>query len=693
MTFGRQKRLLVGLLAFVAPIPLPFNEVVGWGTVAPYLAAVAWFLVRARRDPPRWLPAWALNVLGLVYLPIFLLDLAVWHRGHVVQPVIHLCLFVLVAKLFAMVRERDKWQAVIGVFFLFLAAMGTSVHPSIVLYLVTFLALSVVLLARFAFFHVLADFAHEAQAPQVPLRGLLTAAILGTMALAVPLFVALPRLSSPYIVGRGGGGGAVLEAAGFSDAVTLNSIGQIRANNTVALRVQDEDKEVDVADLRLKAATYDLYQGASWRRSPARALMNHEQGVRFELAPRAPGAVHWLKLWLPPLHSRSLPLPVEARTVEPHSPTLEIDEGGAISFPVVPLETRDYRVAVGGGPVLLGLVPGPAPDPTLDLSGVTPRIAKLAARVTGEGSPAERARRLETHLSDSYGYTLDFAGRATDNPIEDFLFRYHSGQCEYFSSAMVLMLRSQGIPARLVTGFLGAEYNPFEGYYIVRNGNAHAWVEAYMGQGKGWRIFDPTPPAGRPLPSHEGLPLLARQAWDYVVFRWDRYVLTYGIYDQLQVFSQVRGLWDRFASLFGHHPESGTAASAGAAPAAGTALAVGFSGVGRPALGCVLAGCLLLAAAGGLLAWRLRPPLTATKAYQRIRRELGRAGMPLPSSAPPLAVRRQATTRFPTAAHATGRVIDFYLRESFGGHPLAPTDRGALKSALAEARQEMRRAG
>ena len=63
---------------------------------------------------------------------------------------------------------------------------------------------------------------------------------------------------------------------------------------------------------------------------------------------------------------------------------------------------------------------------------------------------------------------------------------------------MVLMLRSQGIPARLVTGFLGGEYNPFEGYYIVRESNAHAWVEACM-PGEGWRIFDPTPPAGRPV--------------------------------------------------------------------------------------------------------------------------------------------------------------------------------------------------
>ena len=121
----------------------------------------------------------------------------------------------------------------------------------------------------------------------------------------------------------------------------------------------------------------------------------------------------------------------------------------------------------------------------------------------GQGTAAQRARRLESHLIDNYTYTLDFVGRSPDNPIEDFLFRYRSGQCEYFASSMVLMLRSQGIPARLVTGFLGGEYNPFEGYYIVRDNNAHAWVEAYLA-GAGWRIFDPTPPAGRPAAGGEG---------------------------------------------------------------------------------------------------------------------------------------------------------------------------------------------
>ncbi|HEX6863234.1 MAG TPA: hypothetical protein VF414_10490, partial [Thermoanaerobaculia bacterium] len=145
MSFGRQKRLLLGWLALLAPLPLPMNDVVGWLGITLYLAGVIFFLRRASLDPPRWLPLWGMNLLGIAYVPFFLFDLMVLSGGRLVQPVVHLCLFAVLVKLFAIVRERDKWQASMGVFFLFLAAMGTSVHPTIVLYLIGFLVLVLLL--------------------------------------------------------------------------------------------------------------------------------------------------------------------------------------------------------------------------------------------------------------------------------------------------------------------------------------------------------------------------------------------------------------------------------------------------------------------------------------------------------------------------------------------------------------------
>ncbi len=561
------------------------------------------------------------------------------------------------------------------------------------LYLSGFLVLALVLLTRFAFLHVLSGFGREDPAlALIPLRGFLLIAAVSTLVLAVPMFLLLPRVRAPFIVGRGGGSGVTLEAAGFSDQVTLDSIGRIRGSREVVMRVLEEAATGGEREMRFKAATYDVYQGGSWRRSLSQGSLQRGQGVRFRLSPEKP--VRWATIWLQPLHSQSMPLPVETSVVEPRSSSLSVDAGGAISFPFNPLEVAEYRVGLARSPVLAGATPAGPADPNLDLTGVTPRIATLAARVMGQGTPFQRSRRLESHLIGNYTYTLNFVGRSPDNPIEDFLFRYHSGQCEYFASSMVLMLRSQGIPAHLVTGFLGGEYNPFEGYYIVRENNAHAWVEAYLA-GQGWRIFDPTPPAGRPAGGNEGSMLLAQQAWDFVQFRWDRYVLTFGLYDQLRIFSSLRELW---SDLWAHFKRDGKPGAAPHPSSSGLdALAprpTPGSRRGLPDVPLPLAvGLTLIAAVVWMLYLRLRPPLTATTAYRRLRRRLGRMGASLPDSVPPLAVWREAETRYPAAAVPAGRVVDFYLRESFGGQPLEDEEIEILKAALEEAEKKMRKAG
>lgn len=690
MSFAREKRRLIGWLALLAPIPLPFNEVIGWATAGIYLLVVLLFLIRAAGDPPRWLPTWAMNTLGFAYLPIFGVDLFVLNSGRLLGPVLHLLLFTLAVKLFALLKERDKWQCVMVIFFLFLAAMGTSVHPTIVLYLVAFLGLALWTFARFALLHVLQSFGRDDPAlARVPLGGVLAATGIAALVLSVPLFAVLPRVSSPYILGRGAGTGTQIEAAGFTDEVTLDSIGQIRSNRNVAVRMLYEGgAQPEGADVRIKAATFDLYQRGSWRRSPLRGGLPRVQGVRFRLAPGEP--VRWVQMWLQPLRTQSLPLPVEAVLVEPRAPDLVIDQGGAVSFPVTPLEVRNYRVGLADHPVLTGSVPRLEGEPALDLSGVTPRIADLARRMTGQGGAAERAARLEQLLSHDYTYSTNLAAPSGGNAIEDFLFRTRSGHCEYFASSMVLMLRSQGIPARLVTGFLGGEYNPFEGYFIVRQSNAHAWVEAWLPD-RGWALFDPTPPAGRPAAAEEGVSLLLRQAWDFVLFRWDRYVLTFGLADQLQIMARLNQAWQSLMSLFdsspgksprGHHlPGTGI-------PAAG-ALA---TPAGHPwawiAGGTAAAACLVLA----WLFWRQRAPLSAVAAYRKLQRRLGRSGLPFSPASPPLAVRDAAADRFPEAAAGTGRVIDFYLRESFGGEELTDTERADLAESLRTAERGVKAA-
>lgn len=701
MSFGRQKRFLLGLLAFLAPLPLPFNEILEWPVLAAYLLGVVLFLRRAALDPPRWLPNWAMNVLGLVYLPVFFLDLLVFARGRLVYSVIHLCLFVVLVKLFALQRERDKWQAAIGIFFLFLAAMGTSVHPSIVLYLLGFLAISLALLTRFALLHVLAGFGREEPGlARVPLRGFLIWATVGSVVVAIPLFALLPRVRTPYIVGRGVGTGTVVEAAGFSDDVTLDSIGRIQNSRSVAMRVEDQGPFDPNRELRFKAATYEVYQEGRWRQSPLRGALPRLPGLRFRLGPQERDE-HWMRIWLRPIRSRSLPLPIETRVIEPRTTELRIDRGGAVSLGHQPLETLELRVGLGARPLLLGDVPTAAPatgsDPTLDLTGVTPRMEELARRMMGTGSPGQRVRSLEARFIQDYDYTRDFVGRSNDDALEDFLFRYRSGHCEYFASAMVLLLRSQGVPARLVTGFLGGEYNPFEGYTIVRDSNAHAWVEAYLAEEGGWRVFDPTPPSGRPTESGTGAWGLFQQAYDFLLFRWDRYVLTFGLYDQLQIMGRLTRLWHGFWKVFDRGGDEAKPAprEEGAQPLRD--LLPPAPEESRGVLPWSLGGALLLLALGLGIAWKLgllrRRPWTATRIYQRWRRTLQRRGLAVADTVPPLAFRDRAAERYPETAGSTARIVDFYLRESFGGEPIGEGEREELKRALAEAERALKRAG
>lgn len=122
---------------------------------------------------------------------------------------------------------------------------------------------------------------------------------------------------------------------------------------------------------------------------------------------------------------------------------------------------------------------------------LNPRIAELGANiVTGLKSDVDKANALETYLRSNYRYTLDTIANQNNIPLDDFLFGRQAGHCEYFATAMAVMLRQQGIPARLVTGFVAQDYNPVTGFFEVKGTNAHAWVQAYVDGN--WSVFEAT---------------------------------------------------------------------------------------------------------------------------------------------------------------------------------------------------------
>jgi hypothetical protein len=161
----------------------------------------------------------------------------------------------------------------------------------------------------------------------------------------------------------------------------------------------------------------------------------------------------------------------------------------------------------------------------LQLPKLDRRVRELAQSITaGAASDYDRAATIETYLRTRYGYTLDLGATRPADPLAYFLFQRKEGHCEYFASSMAVMLRTLGIPSRIVNGFRTGEYNDVTGNYIVRARDAHSWVEAYIA-GYAWVSFDPTPPDPRPSTGSMHRILLyldaAREFWREWVINYD----------------------------------------------------------------------------------------------------------------------------------------------------------------------------
>ncbi|MEJ2086504.1 MAG: DUF3488 and transglutaminase-like domain-containing protein [Acidobacteriota bacterium] len=543
MSFDRDKRVLAAGLAALAPVPLPFNEVIGWLALLLFWLGVALFAWRVSQGRDRPIPNWLMNLLGLAYLPIFILEFSFLWQGRLLRPLVHLALFALVVKLFGMRRERDKWQIFLLIFFLFVASMGSSVHPSVLVFLVAFLAMSILVLAKFASFHLLSNYGAVSERRQpLRLRGFVITSTVLTILGAIPLFVLLPRLGGPYLVGPGGGGGGSTQGSRMSDSISLDAIGRVRTSREVALRISYETPPPVGHEKRFRGGVFTDFVGNGWQagQRESEPLRRGRDGF-FRIAQGR--FKSWATIWLEPLAARSIVVPVEAVALDLRTAPLQIDTAGVVSPQLPVAGTLSYRV--GMAPETRPMVHGSASDPVepaTQSDAISPAIAELARKVSGIGTTLERARRIEAYLASEYRYTLDLVGTRVDDPVEAFLFDWREGHCEYFASAMVLMLRSIDIPARLVTGYLGGEYNPFEGYYVLRQSDAHAWVEAFSPE-LGWTVYDPTPASGRPAARSAGLGHMLSQAYDYLVFRWDRYVLTYGFFDQVGIARKLLVSW------------------------------------------------------------------------------------------------------------------------------------------------------
>jgi hypothetical protein len=161
-------------------------------------------------------------------------------------------------------------------------------------------------------------------------------------------------------------------------------------------------------------------------------------------------------------------------------------------------------------------------------------------RLDARRNPRATAAALEEYLRDGgrFEYTLASPPREppTIDPVENFVVNTRRGHCELFASALALMLRSQGIPSRVVVGYKGGEWNAVAGYYVIRQLHAHAWVEAWIienGEPAGWLRLDPTPGSRLSSDSHVAA---VWQITNYLQYLWSRYVLRMNAQTQQETF-------------------------------------------------------------------------------------------------------------------------------------------------------------
>lgn len=364
---------------------------------------------------------------------------------------------------------------------------------------------------------------------------------------ALPMFFMLPRVGG---AGLGGNVSGISTFSGFSDSVRLGRIGTIQQNDAIVMRVRLENAAPRW--IRWRGIALDTFDGQAWSRTRA-ALRepkprNDRDLIQVDLA-RSQAGLTLQTVYLEPIDTPIIFGLTRIVGVQGNFPMLYRDVHGAITFPRSG-ERVSYKVLSDTASPSDDLLRGDRAAYTLEFANylqipddLDPRIAELANRVTaGANNRYDEARAIESFLQNDYGYTLEMKAGGSD-PLADFLFNVREGHCEYFATAMAVMLRSKGIAARVVNGFQQGEYNETADVYVVRQRNAHSWVEVYFPESDSWVEFDPTPFAGQNLgPATAGISETFRRYVDALETFWIQYFVAFDNQEQRSLFTSLRRL-------------------------------------------------------------------------------------------------------------------------------------------------------
>jgi hypothetical protein len=322
----------------------------------------------------------------------------------------------------------------------------------------------------------------------------------GILAMTSVLFFVLPRTARAaleHIVPQR------YHLPGFANEVTLGQIGEIKQSSAPVMHIRKDLGEGPM-EVRWRGSALTEFDGRKWFNPPERDMSilvpPDTHNVSFKVnydQYRSKRLVYVVQF--SEIASDTLFYAGALQSIRINAPRLLYTRGGALRVHGVPVSGLKYIAASYLEEATPRVAPDPLPPIERDELLLLPpildaRIPTLAREITSNASTEfTKSREIEKYLRRNYGYTLQLLSQTVADPLANFLFERKKGHCEYFASAMAVMLRTVGVPSRVVTGFTSGIYNPLTGWQVVRASDAHSWVEAWI-PGRGWTTFDPTPP-------------------------------------------------------------------------------------------------------------------------------------------------------------------------------------------------------
>jgi transglutaminase-like putative cysteine protease len=516
---------------------------------------------------------------------------------------------------------------------------------------------------------------------------------------------------------------------GFSDSVKLGQMGEILENDTVVMSIEMFDAQANRVTPELeglwRGISLQRYEEGRWSRARASPVDFEARDIELSRPMRTIRQV----IKLEQLDTDVLFAMRPVRWADGSDLVLNQNDGSLYRLDLRPDVAYIPRMNRNPGTYSYTVVSIPdAPtqpyekyppaevieDELLDVpTEMRARLTTLVDQVL-QGVPADdlvaRAEALERYLRDGeflYSLRMGVTDPSID-PIEDFLFNRKEGHCEYFASALTLLLRTAGIPARMVNGFKGGDYNGLAGMLYVRQKHAHSWSEALIGRsGRSpiWKTLDATPARQRAevLAQVGGIGSRMRPATDFLRYLWVFYVVGF---DSAR---QDRIIYGPIRALFAEARNGFVIMAAVARRVFAWLLDFPSFASVFSVRGFLVAVLSLFLITGSVLAVRrvvrwLRSrrqgvrddhdeQASAVAAYRRLVDLLGRIGLKRPAPETPREFARRAadslSARGPDQAALPDRVVEAFYRVRFGDQPLAPdevdrleTDLDALESSI-----------